>query len=86
MAKLIIDVREPIEFKISHVKGAVNLPLSKLSREHDLLTQTPKDTEIILYCHSGNRSHQAMMFFQSLGFTNLKNGINKRHTEANHLS
>jgi rhodanese-related sulfurtransferase len=32
-----------------------------------------KDKEIILYCRSGNRSGQAAMFLESMGFTNTKN-------------
>jgi rhodanese-related sulfurtransferase len=32
-----------------------------------------KDEEIILYCRSGNRSGQAAMFLETMGFTNTKN-------------
>ena len=32
-----------------------------------------KDEEVILYCRSGNRSGQAAMFLETMGFTNTKN-------------
>lgn len=32
-----------------------------------------KDQEVICYCRSGNRSMQAAMMLESLGFTNVKN-------------
>jgi rhodanese-related sulfurtransferase len=32
-----------------------------------------KDQEVIIYCRSGNRSGQACMVLESLGFTNVIN-------------
>jgi rhodanese-related sulfurtransferase len=32
-----------------------------------------KDEEVILYCRSGNRSGQAAMTLEMMGFTNTKN-------------
>jgi len=83
--KLIIDVREPIEYKLSHVKGAINLPLSKLANESPDLVNINKDTPIILYCRSGTRAGMALSKLRSWGFTNLTNGINKHQVEANYL-
>lgn len=52
----IIDVREPYEYNIKHIPGAINVPLSKLKwRKVDV----PTDNEIILYCQTGIRSKQA---------------------------
>lgn len=85
MDKLIIDVCEPIEYKMSHVKGSVNIPLSKLDNDNSNLENIDKDTPIILYCRSGGRASTALTKLSSFGFTNLTNGINKRHVEANHL-
>ena len=32
-----------------------------------------KDSEIYVYCHSGNRATQAIMFMQDAGYTNMTN-------------
>jgi len=84
--KIIIDVREPFEYKMGHVKGAINLPPSKLMRGlPDELADTPKDAEIILYCLSGARSGASIRIMQQYGFTNLINGINKDQVKARYL-
>lgn len=83
--KRIIDVREKIEFMTGHVKGAINLPLSRFQDDFGKVTDSfDKDDEIIVYCRSGNRSGMAEQYFRSMGFTNVKNGINKQHTELHH--
>jgi len=86
MEKIIIDVREPFEFKMGHVEGALNIPpstlIAGLPRQ---LADTPKDTELILYCRSGARSNTSIRILQQYGFTNLINGINKDQVIAKHL-
>lgn len=83
MSRLIIDVREPYEYKMGHVKDALNIPPTKLMRGLPAeLADTPKDTEIILYCLSGARSGASIRILQQYGFTNLINGINKDHVKA----
>ena len=83
MKRIIIDVREPMEFMMGHVDGALNIPPSKmLAGLPNELTDIPKDTEIILYCMSGARSGASMRILSSYGFTNLINGINKDHVKA----
>jgi rhodanese-related sulfurtransferase len=83
--KIIIDVREPFEYKMGHVEGAVNLPPAALMAGAKLLESVPKDAELILYCRSGARSNAAMHYLKQLGFTNLINGINQLHVEKNYL-
>ncbi len=86
MDQIIIDVREPFEYKMGHVKGALNIPPSKLmAGVPDQLTDVPKDTKIVLYCMSGARSSASMRILQQYGFTNLVNGINKDHVKAKYL-
>jgi len=82
MNRVIIDVREPIEYKLGHVKGAVNLPPSKIMAGAKQISGLPKDTELVLYCVSGSRSNASMHYLRELGFTNLVNGINKQHVKA----
>ena len=86
MDQIIIDVREPFEYKMGHVKGALNIPPSKLmAGVPDQLADVPKDTKIVLYCMSGARSSASMRILQQYGFTNLVNGINKDHVKAKYL-
>ncbi len=85
MSPIIIDVREPYEYSSGHVDGALNIPpvelMAGMPKE---LATTPKDAEIVLYCRTGARSNTSIMLLQQLGFTNLVNGINKDHVEANY--
>ncbi|MGH9768509.1 MAG: rhodanese-like domain-containing protein [Blastocatellia bacterium] len=45
---IIIDVRGPEAYKTSHIKGALDIPLSKL--ESGDFKNVPKDKRIIAYC------------------------------------
>jgi rhodanese-related sulfurtransferase len=85
MSRVIIDVREPIEFKMGHVRGAINIPPSKLMAGAEKLNDVSKDTELVLYCRTGSRSAVAMNILQSLGYTNVINGINQDHVKAKYL-
>ncbi len=85
MNRLIIDVREPQEYRLGHVEGAINLPPSEIMAGADKLKDVPKDTALILYCISGSRSNAAMHYLRQLGFTNLTNGINQQHVTRNYL-
>jgi rhodanese-related sulfurtransferase len=85
MDRIIIDVREPLEYKLGHVKGAINIPPSQMMAGAKKLDGVPKDTELVLYCLSGSRSNVSMTYLRQLGFTNLVNGINKAHVKAKYL-
>lgn len=79
MKQLIIDVREPAEYQISHVKGAINLPPAELMSGTDKLNDIPRDTQLIVYCVSGARSNASIPYLKALGFTDIINGINQHH-------
>ncbi|NLO10446.1 MAG: FAD-dependent oxidoreductase [Clostridiales bacterium] len=66
----IIDVREAYEFELGHIKGAINIPLSEL---RDRVNEIPKDRPVYLHCRSGQRSYNAALVLQNLGFTNVTN-------------
>lgn len=85
MNRIIIDVREPLEYKMGHVKGAINIPPSRMMTGAKELDDVPKDTELVLYCVSGSRSNASMHYLRELGFTNLVNGINKAQVKAKYL-
>jgi rhodanese-related sulfurtransferase len=68
----IIDVREPHEHDEFNIGGTL-YPLGRiLSMDVDEL-ENLKDKEVIFYCRSGNRSGQACMFAETMGFTNVVN-------------
>ncbi len=68
--EFILDVREEIEYMMSHIKNSVNLPLSELRQRANEL---PKDKTIYVYCQTGKRSYNACMALQGLGFDNVVN-------------
>lgn len=82
MERMFIDVREPFEFATGHVKGAINIPPSKLMAGAKKLEGVPKDTELILYCLSGSRSNVSINILKGMGYTNLINGVNKSQVKA----
>ncbi|GAB2530003.1 rhodanese-like domain-containing protein [Rufibacter soli] len=66
----LIDVREPEEWAICNLGGEL-IPLGDLPKAAPRLD---KDTPLVLICHHGFRSAQALMFLQQRhGFTNLLN-------------
>ncbi len=67
---VLVDVREPHEFRQGHIPGAVNVPLSSL--EQGAARLDPK-AETLLICRSGNRSIAAYHRLKRLGFEDLKN-------------
>lgn len=67
---VILDVRQPDEYRDAHVAGSKLIPLPELSRRLDEL---PRDKPIVAICRSGNRSGQAVQTLARAGFTNVSN-------------
>lgn len=61
---LIIDLREPEEYRRRHINGAVNLPYSRLDGKNFL----PKDKVLVLYCERGSSSLSAAKMLTKKGF------------------
>lgn len=76
---LVIDTREPAEYAMSHIPGAVNISVMEFAsgKLPKKLEGVAKDQPILLYCRSGQRSNTCMMILRQHGFTNLTNGINE---------
>ena len=68
----LVDVREPFENEEFNI-GGILLPLGMIQTMQTDEIDDLKDKEVILYCRSGNRSGQAAMFLEMMGFTNTKN-------------
>lgn len=66
----IVDVREVDEFEQSHIKGAINLPLSEI---RDRLNELPENRPVYLHCRSGQRSYNAVLALQQNGFNDVYN-------------
>jgi rhodanese-related sulfurtransferase len=68
----IVDVREPHENAEFNI-GGILLPLGQIQSMQIDELEDLKDKELILYCRSGNRSGQACMFLDAMGFKNTRN-------------
>ncbi len=68
---ILIDVREAYERAEFNV-GGTHIPLGAVPSNLDDLEDF-KDKEIVIYCRSGNRSGQAKMYMEQLGFKNVRN-------------
>src|SRR5438270_8633207 len=66
----LIDVREPFEYEIARIDGARLIPLGEIAERTDELE---RDQPILVHCHSGQRSAQAVRLLQQRGFTNVYN-------------
>jgi len=71
---LLVDVRQPEEYRSGHIAGSKLIPLGDLSKRIDEL---PKDKEIICVCASGSRSRSATKFLVDAGFNafDMKGGM-----------
>ncbi len=67
----LIDVRERDEFAHEHIPGAVNYPLSELTRGR--WPDLPGSTPLYVICQSGGRSLQACRLLENQGFTHVTN-------------
>jgi Rhodanese-related sulfurtransferase len=68
----IVDVREPYENADFNIGGTL-IPLGNIQMMQIDEIEDMKDKEVIFYCRSGNRSGQACMFLDAMGFKNTKN-------------
>ena len=68
----IVDVREPHENADFNIGGTL-IPLGNIQTMQIEKIEELKEKELILYCRSGNRSGQACMFLDAMGFKNTKN-------------
>jgi len=67
---VLIDVREPSEYKINQIPGSKLIPLTNLPQKvHEL----DSADEIVVHCHFGGRSAKAAEFLGKAGFKKVKN-------------
>ena len=63
---LVVDVRQPEEFRQAHIAGAKLIPLAEL---HKRMKDLPQGREIVCVCASGNRSSSAAKTLAKAGYT-----------------
>lgn len=68
---ILLDVRTEEEYNEKHIDGASLLPLDEIDIDHISQLVSDKDTPIIVYCRSGNRSQQAREKLIALGYSKV---------------
>ena len=66
----LVDVREPFEYEIARIDGAQLIPLGEIAERAGELQ---REQQIVVHCHSGTRSAQAVRLLQHRGFNNVYN-------------
>lgn len=68
---VILDVREQNEYDGGHIPGAVLLPVGTIDEAAAAEVIPDKDSTVLVYCRSGNRSKTASSKLVELGYTNI---------------
>ena len=68
---IILDVREQDEYDSGHIPGAVLLPVGTIDETTAAEVIPEKDSTVLVYCRSGNRSKTASSTLAELGYTNI---------------
>ena len=72
-ADVLIDVREPDEYRQGHLPGAVNMPRGLL--EFQFSSQPalePRDLRVVLYCKTSGRAALAACALHDMGYLNVQ--------------
>ena len=64
----LVDVRTPQEYKQHALPGSVNIPLPVIQQA---LKQLDRETPVLLYCGSGQRSGTAKNVLEACGFSRV---------------
>jgi sulfur-carrier protein adenylyltransferase/sulfurtransferase len=64
---VLVDVREPNEFEINSIPGAVLIPKGEILNGH-ALEELPQDKPVVLYCKTGVRSAESLAVLKGAGF------------------
>ena len=68
-AAVFFDCREPNEYNLGHVPGAVFLPRGNLETKVEAMI--PREAKVIIYCATGNRSALAADTMQQMGYADV---------------
>lgn len=67
---VLLDVREPYEWDVARIEGAILIPLGDLASR---MSELDTADEIVIHCKSGIRSAKALRELQRAGFSKLLN-------------
>ena len=68
---IILDVREQDEYDSGHIPSAVLLPVGMIDEDTAAKVIPEKDSTVLVYCRSGNRSKTAAAALAELGYTGI---------------
>ena len=71
---LFIDARHAFDYRLGHIKGAINIPLAEYDRMKEAIDAIPKEKTIVVYC-DGAECNSSIRFAVKLseeGFGNVK--------------
>ena len=67
---LLLDVREPWEFRVCQIEGSQLIPMGQIPTS---LKALDPQRETVVICHHGIRSRQVAMFLEYQGFADVIN-------------
>jgi rhodanese-related sulfurtransferase len=67
---LLLDVREPWEYEVCHIKGSRLLPMRGIQGR---VAELDPERETVVICHHGVRSYHVARFLEHNGFQNVVN-------------
>lgn len=67
---VLLDVREPMEWQVGHLQGAVHVPMGSVAAR---IAELDPDAETVVYCHHGVRSAAVAGLLRRAGFRDVRN-------------
>ncbi len=76
----LLDCREPWEHKVARIEGAELIPMREIAAK---VEKIPRDCQVVVYCHHGQRSLAVALWMRQAGFEalSLNGGIDRWSTE-----
>ncbi len=75
-----LDCREPHEYEVARIDGATLIPMREIPQR---LSEIPKDSPVVVYCHHGMRSMNVAVWLrnQAVDARSLAGGIDRWSAE-----